>query len=208
MNFIYDIVLNFNKSYYDFFEWNKKDSIINIKKIPLFLVDNDTFFSIKYNKVTVSNNFINNIKDKTFTYSRLKLGPSCLISNGKEVIGVLFNDNGLVIKKSSLLLDEEEEVLNEIINYNIYKIEIIKNKKRKIDNINRIEKEKKDFLIKYITKEENSANLRYLYYDFFEKEEIDDIKIKNLLLKEIKSNWNKKLDNFYDTVKIFSKIKN
>ena len=64
MNFIYDIVLNFNKSYYDFFEWNKKDSIINIKKIPLFLVDNDTFFSIKYNKVTVSNNFINNIKDK------------------------------------------------------------------------------------------------------------------------------------------------
>ena len=34
MNFIYDIVLNFNKDYYDFFEWNKKDSVINIKKIP------------------------------------------------------------------------------------------------------------------------------------------------------------------------------
>ena len=27
MNFIYDIVLNFNKNYYNFFEWNKKDSI-------------------------------------------------------------------------------------------------------------------------------------------------------------------------------------
>ena len=43
MNFIYDIVLNFNKDYYDFFEWNKKDNIISIKKIPLFFVKNDIF---------------------------------------------------------------------------------------------------------------------------------------------------------------------
>ena len=32
MNFIYDIVLNFNKNYYNFFEWNKKDNIISVKK--------------------------------------------------------------------------------------------------------------------------------------------------------------------------------
>jgi len=100
MNFIYDIVLNFNKDYYDFFEWNKKDTIINIKKIPLFLVDNDTFNTMKFNKVVVSNIFIETIKDKTFTYSRSKIGPSCLISNGKEVIGVLFNDKGILLKKS------------------------------------------------------------------------------------------------------------
>ena len=43
MNFIYDIVLNFNKEYYYFFEWSRKDNVINIKKIPFFLIDYQTF---------------------------------------------------------------------------------------------------------------------------------------------------------------------
>ena len=65
MNFIYDIVLNFNKEYYNFFEWNKKDNIINIKKIPLFMVSNNIFNNMKYDIVKVSSDFINMIKDKT-----------------------------------------------------------------------------------------------------------------------------------------------
>ncbi len=32
MEYVYDIVLNFRDKYYDFYEWNKKDKIINIKK--------------------------------------------------------------------------------------------------------------------------------------------------------------------------------
>ena len=38
MNYIYDIVLNFNKEYYNFFEWNKRDNIVNVKKIPLYVM--------------------------------------------------------------------------------------------------------------------------------------------------------------------------
>ena len=66
MNYIYDIVLNFNKEYYNFFEWNKRDNIVNVKKIPLFLVNNDTFKMFKYDNVTVSSDLINIIKDKTY----------------------------------------------------------------------------------------------------------------------------------------------
>ena len=33
MEYIYDIVLNFNDCYYEFYEWNSKDKIINVKKI-------------------------------------------------------------------------------------------------------------------------------------------------------------------------------
>ena len=123
MNYIYDIVLNFNKEYYNFFEWNKRDNIVNVKKIPLFLVNNDTFKMFKYDNVTVCDSFINLIKDKTYTYSRVKLGNTALVTNGKEVIGVLFNDKGNLIKRSSLLLDEEEEVLNEINAYHTDLIE-------------------------------------------------------------------------------------
>ena len=208
MNFIYDIVLNFNKDFYNFFEWNKNDNIINVKKIPIFLIDNDTFTSMKYDNVIVSKEFIDLIKDKTYTYTRSKLGISCLISNNKEVIAVLFNDNGNLIKRSSLMLDEEEEVLDEIENDSLYKINIIKRRKVNIENVNRNIKEKKDFLIKYINEEKNDINLKYLYYDYFEKDENNIKIIKNELIKEIKNNWNKKLNNFYDTVKIFKKIKN
>lgn len=208
MNFIYDIVLNFNKNYYNFFEWNKKDNITNIKKIPLFLVDKDTYEIMKYDNVTVDSNFIEVIRDKTFTFSRVKLGPSCLITNGKEVLGLLFKENGMLIKRSSLLLDEEDEVIDEAIDNDIYKIEIIKHHKLKHENVNRIEKEKKEFLIKYINKEKSDINLKYLYYDYFEKEENNINVIKNNLIKEIKDNWNRKFDNFYETVMIFNKIKN
>ena len=208
MNFIYDIVLNFNKDFYNFFEWNKNDNIINVKKIPIFLIDNDTFTSMKYDNVIVSKEFIDLIKDKTYTYTRSKLGISCLISNNKEVIAVLFNDNDNLIKRSSLMLDEEEEVLDEIENDSLYKINIIKRRKVNIENVNRNIKEKKDFLIKYINEEKNDINLKYLYYDYFEKDENNIKIIKNDLIKEIKNNWNKKLNNFYDTVKIFKKIKN
>ena len=110
MNFIYDVVLNFNKNYYEFYEWDKKDNILSIKKIPIFIVNNDNFKIIKFDRVTLDKDFVNLIKDKTYTYNKSKIGNTCLISNGKEVFGILLNDDGLVIKKSSLLFDEEEEV--------------------------------------------------------------------------------------------------
>lgn len=209
MNFIYDVVLNFNKDYFDFFEWNKKDNIINIKKIPLLIVNNDIFNNMKYDFVTVNNSFIDLIKEKTYTYNRQKIGPSCLLSNGKQVIGLLFNEKGELIKRSSLLLEEEEEVLNEIYNDDITNIDIINIKKGHTPcSINRILKEKKCFLIRYINKEDNAINLKYLYYDYFEKDEENSNIIRKSLINEIKYNWNKKFDNFYETVKLLNKIKN
>jgi hypothetical protein len=171
MNYIYDIVLNFNKKYYSFYEWNRKDNIINVKKIPLFLVDNECFNIMKYDNVCVSKDFINVIRDKTYTYTRSKLGPSLLISNEKEVIAIMFNENGNLIKRSSLTLDEEEEVLDEIVNNEIYNIPIIKHTKVNNDNVTRSIREKRDFLLKYISNEKNDINLKYLYYDYFEKDE-------------------------------------
>lgn len=208
MNYIYDIVLNFNREYYNFFEWNKRDNIVNVKKIPLFLIDNDTFKCLKYDNVVVGTDFVNMIKDKTYSYSRSRLGNAVLVSNGKEVIGVLFDDKGSLIKRSSLLLDEEEEVLNELIRNDTFKINIVKSSKNRISMISRNQREKMSFLTRYISKENNIMNLKYLYYDYFETE-CDDIDcIKKALLKEIKCNWNSRLDNFYETVRIFKKIKN
>ena len=208
MNYIYDIVLNFNKDYFSFYEWNKKDNIVNVKKIPLFIVDNNTFNMMKYDKVLVDYNFIDLIKDKTYTYSKNKIGNATLLSNSKEVIGVLFDNNGNLIKRSSLLIDEEEEVLDEIVNDDIYNINIINSKKIKREDVNRVEREKKLFLNKYIKRKNNFNNLKYLYYDYFEKEEGDVSLIKKKLLDSINSVWSDKLNSLYETVKIFNKINN
>lgn len=208
MRYIYDIVLNFEKCFFEFYEWEKNDNIINIKKIPVFMVNNETYKNIKYNNVTVNTEFVDKLRDKTFTYNRIKVGPSCLISNGMEVIGLLFNDKGDVIKKSSLLIDEEEEVLEEITDSDIYVIDIVKSRKIKKDNFNRRDSERRDFLINYINKENNISNLKYLYYDYFEIEEEKADIIKKKLIEEIRNNWNKRFNSFYETVKIMNRIKN
>lgn len=208
MDYIYDIVLNFNKEYFNFYEWKKNDNIVNIKKMPLFLVSDNVLIMMKYDKVVVDSSFINLIKDKTYTYNKLKISNSSLFSNGKEVIGVIFNDKGSIIKRSSLLIDEEDEVLEEIESKEIYQINITSHKKIERENINRIEREKKSFLFNFLKRENNINNLKYLYYDYFEEECNDASIIKKKLLDIIKNDWNKKLDSFYDTVKIFNKIKN
>lgn len=205
MNYIYDIVLNFNKNYYNFFEWNKKDNIINIKKIPVYKISDKNYDLFKNHNLVVDSSFLELIKDKTYTYSKLKLEYVCLLSNGKEALGVLFNDKGNLIKKSSLLLDEESEVLDEISNSNLLNIKINKINRLKLNDTIRYKKEKIDFLLKYINKEENITKLKYLYYDYFEIEEnnIDTIKLN--LINEINNNWNNKLNKLYETVKILRK---
>ena len=40
MKYIYDIELNFNNKYYEFYEWEKKDNITHINKIPYYKITN------------------------------------------------------------------------------------------------------------------------------------------------------------------------
>ncbi len=49
-----------------------------------------------------------------------------------------------LIKRSSLLLDEEEEVLNETSNDSIYNIDIVKSSRNKISFVNRSQKRKEE----------------------------------------------------------------
>ena len=83
MNYIYDVVLNFNKDYYNFFEWYKSDNIINIKKIPFFLVDNNTYTSMKYNIIIVDQDFVR--KTKLVPTLNLRLGLLVLLPMVKKL---------------------------------------------------------------------------------------------------------------------------
>jgi len=48
MEFIYDILLNFQEEYCDFYEWQINDKVLNIKKIPLYKIGNKDYLILKY----------------------------------------------------------------------------------------------------------------------------------------------------------------
>ena len=53
MNYVYDVLLNFNKELYEYYDWNLSDVIIHIRKILLFKVDNKVFNDLKKGNILV-----------------------------------------------------------------------------------------------------------------------------------------------------------
>ena len=207
MNYIYDIILNFNEEFYDFYEWNNNDNVINVRKIPVLKVDENTYVSLRNNKIQVSMETIDSLKKNFSLYNeKIEGNIICLVTNGMSAFGVMFNNNGYLIKRSSMLFDEEEEVIDESENIKEVKIEFIKNEKQKSNNISRIVKEKQKFIKDYISSLDDELTLKYIYYDYFEKEE-DKNNIKEILLSEINNKWNSKLSKLYDLTKLLNKVK-
>lgn len=207
MNYIYDIILNFNEEFYDFYEWNNNDNVINVRKIPVLKVDENTYVSLRNNKIQVSMETIDSLKKNFSLYNeKIEGNIICLITNGMSAFGVMFNNNGYLIKRSGMLFDEEEEVIDESENIKEVKIDFIKNEKQKSNNISRIVKEKQKFIKDYISSLDDELTLKYIYYDYFEKEE-DKNNIKEILLSEINSEWNSKLSKLYDLTKLLNKVK-
>lgn len=179
MDYVYDIVLNFQNKYYDFYEWLPQDKIININKIIIYKISSDNYLDIKNNNILIDKN------------SLPKQNKMFLITSGDEVMGILLNNRGEVIKKSSLLFDEADDILKKKHNMKkiVLKYTIIK--KQKPVYKSRIKEEKlafvKDYL-KNINKEADEYILKYLYYDIYNVMESDLEKIYQKLLSIVETN--------------------
>lgn len=188
MEYIYDIVLNFQDEYYDFYEWKNEDKIINIKKIPIYKVTNKDYLNIKNNTTTIARN------------SLPKTNKTFLITSGIEVMGILLDNNGKVIKKSSLLFEESDDILEDRDLIKEVNIKYTINKKHSIKCLSRNSKEKAKYLKKYfknIDKQKDEYFLKYLYYDIYNIEEEDTDKIYDNLLALSE----------YDTRKMYEHLK-
>ena len=135
---VYDIILNLldGNRIYEPFEWNKKDNIEHIKKIPMIRVTTNTLDDIINTTFVIDNNLLNNIYKKSEVYTDTgvsKIDYALLFTDTYKVVAVEFNKDGKSLFKSYLLLDEEEEILdlsNQIelknINYKVLKKNINK----------------------------------------------------------------------------------
>lgn len=202
-NYIYDIILNFQDNYYNFFEWKREDQIRNIPKISLYRVSDEDIIILKYNKVKVSQDFINKIKEDNKKYKKIL----CLVSNGKIALGLLFAQDGTLKKRSSLIFEEEDEVIERVKNLKLTKISYEENIKVEYNDKLRIEKEKKDIITNYIINTNDTITLKYLYYEYFEKETNNIQTMKQSLLKELSKEWNLKQKNLYKIVDLLTKSK-
>ena len=198
MNYIYDIVLNFHEKYYEFFEWEKKDKIKNYFKIPIYRVSDKTLKILKENQVKINSSFLNQLKEDNKKSKKI----ICIVSNTKLSMGLLFNEYGTLLKRSSMIYEEEEEA-NEICNnLKITPIPLLENKITKEKKRLRLESERKEELIKYIETLSNLSTLKYLYYEYYQTECNNNETIKKSLKKELEKEWTQKQNLLYETIKI------
>lgn len=175
MNYIYDILLNFNNIPYDIFEWNKDDKILHIRKIPLIKLSTFDLSNLVNKKVKIDNEFLIKIYKRTEQYNKKVLDYSFLATDGKMVIAFKIEQNK--IKYSQLFLDEEMEVLDFSSNLNVssIKYQIINDKK--IDYLQtRNQQHIKKFIYNQLKKINDVDKLNFLYLECFNKKSNDTLK--------------------------------
>ena len=207
MNYIYDVIANFNDIPYDFFEWNKIDDITHLKKVIIIKTDSQVLNDLINKKVKVSENLLKYIKNKTEFYSKSDSNLIAIFTNGYINICIKFTKDGINKYKSFLQIEEDDEVLelsnrlNEInFNYQIFgEANICQFKTRK-------ETEAYNYIVDKIDDLYNKNDvmkLKYIYYDCFDKFEDN----KNKIYEEIKQSINDNfevLNKIYDFFKLIS----
>lgn len=209
MTYIYDILLNFtdDENYFEFYEWKEDDSFEHIKRIPIIRISIEQMQEIMFNKIKVSQDFLELIKGNTISYKNKKdIKYGCLVCDLNKAIALEFNSKGLILSKSSLLLDEEEDVIDETSLLDEEKINYELIEKYHFDYfLTRDETFKKRYLLKeieYLKKQKNYDKFNYLYEEIFPKDDLSFTERLTKLVTEIKENYNSKFNDLYEIVRL------
>lgn len=206
MNYIYDIYLNLNDVLYDFFDWNRNDKIIHIKKIPIFKICDEILKNIIYNYVNIDAEFLNIIHNKTEVWNfEKKLEFCALFCDNNNIIAIEFDNKGNSLKKSFLQIDEELEILETVnkLKERDLEFQIIKND----DTILKTRKQiKEENFINNELKDIDNDKLMYIYFECFGRHEKNRKEILKKF-KNIKKN-SKIYKNLYNILKLTSQTKN
>ena len=201
MTYIYDILLNFNEEYYDFYDWNKNDKIIHVKKIPIYRVKEQVLIDLVNNCIKFDNAFLELIRDKTevFLKHEIKhLKYSCLLCGKEKIVAINIDQNGKIIGISDLLIDEYSEIVEGLKDCKSTEIEYIIEKSKAFENFKtRNDKTKESFVLRELNKFKDEE-LQYIYYEIYLENEDN----KNKILDSLYKIRNK--DNLYNLVKYIS----
>ena len=206
MNYIYDVVLNFQDELIEFYEWSSEDTIDHIKRIPVFRVTSQNLNDLVNKNIKMNNDFIQKIKNKTKCYRKTNdLKYSALFTDLNRVVGIEFTSEGNNICRSSLLLDEEETIILEcrfdLVEKIYYQVNSIINK----NFLTRQESKKRNYILKELKKVYETNNidkLNYLYKELFNDTSLSFESKYLKLYKLIKDNYESKYNVLYDIFKL------
>ena len=211
MIYTYDILLNWTKDerLKEFYEWNLEDDLEHIKKMPIIRIRESLLKDLLTSKIKIDKNFLPKIKYKTESYFHNEIDIidyAFIVTTEKKSLALELDDESNVMYKSSLLIDEEEEILE--IGEDLVIMEIpyeVITKNKKVSYLTRKEEEEKKFLIKEMKKikqNKEESKLNYLYKEFF----IDDVESFNdkltILEKEISKDYNSFHHKLYNLLKL------
>ncbi len=200
MKYIYDIILNFNERFYEFYEWEDTDNIEYIKRIPVVKVKDSVLHELRDRKVCIDLEFIKLIYNKCEIYTNCgikRLEYACLFCSDNYIFALEFNEKGESTYRSDLYLDEAIDVLNYTKKLKLFDLEYSVLSELKNPLITRKEQQMINFIkreLNLICKDENMDKLKYIYYECFSKLEENTSKIVSDLERYIFECPNKVFD--------------
>lgn len=172
MNYVYDILSNFNQELYDFYDWDKNDNFTHLRKVPSFRVSKEVLVDLMFKKVKIKGNLLKLIKDKTqvFTKEGVDVIEYCfIVSDSVNALGVILDEDGVVYKKSKFLVSEELEINKCLKTSKIYNVEYnLLSSKTHYSNMTRNEEKVTNLILSELELIMDSTDkIDYLYYEWF-----------------------------------------
>lgn len=192
MKYIYNLKLNFNNKFYEFYEWKKEDILTHIKKIPAYKITDKDMYNLKYNYIKIDKEFFKNKKNII-----------CIFFSNNTLVAIKFNNKGINKLKSDINIENQEDIINLLNNQKTIKLTYKVLKKEKTEFKTRLEIENTKILIKKLTKiysNKEYDKINYIYLECFNNlsNSLED-KYKKIKKEIVQGN-----DNFY---KIFNILK-
>ncbi len=172
MNYVYDILSNFNQELYDFYDWSKNDNFTHLRKVPSFRVSKEVLVDLMFKKVKIKGNLLKLIKDKTqvFTKEGVDVIEYCfIVSDSVNALGVILDEDGVVYKRSKFLVSEELEINKCLKTSKIYNVEYnLLSSKTHYSNMTRNEEKVTNLILNELELIMDSTDkIDYLYYEWF-----------------------------------------
>lgn len=172
MNYVYDILSNFNQELYDFYDWDKNDNFTHLRKVPSFRVSKEVLVDLMFKKVKIKGNLLKLIKDKTqvFTKEGVDVIEYCfIVSDSVNALGVILDEDGIIYKRSKFLVSEELEINKCLKTSKIYNVEYnLLSSKTHYSNMIRNEEKVTNLILNELELIMDSTDkIDYLYYEWF-----------------------------------------
>lgn len=208
MNYFYDLLINLNDNEaYKFYEWNKDDEIIHLKKVPVFKISSRDLNNLMRYRIKIAKAFLELIYNRTENYDQnLKyIEYMALFTDENNSILLEFNSEGESIYRSYLLLEEELDLME--ISYSLPREEI---SYTKLNNLNTLKdtrqiRDLQKFLeieVNTLHDQKDTLKMRYLYNEITNKDESDQDKLYDCLINIIKSDFNNNHLKLYNIIKL------